>query len=89
MADDHGYIQYPTGRNPRETADRKIELLGKIAQKMECTEQKIGERQSILLEKTLKIGYLCRENGFSTLILEVLYTCNVLIINVSVENADM
>ena len=67
----------------------KLNYLGRLLKKMECTEQKIGERQSILLEKTLKIGYLCRENGFSTLILEVLYTCNVLIINVSVENADM
>ena len=57
MIDDHGYIQHATSRNSRETADWQADSLGKIAQKVECTEQKNGKREPILLEKAYKTGF--------------------------------
>ena len=54
MVDDHGYIQWNPRGNSGETADRKADTLGKTTQKVECSEQKNGKREPILLEKALK-----------------------------------
>ena len=54
MADGYGCVQPFTAQDEGEIGVRKADSSGQIAQKMECTEQKMGERQLVLPEKAVR-----------------------------------
>lgn len=66
MVDDHRDIQHPTGRNPGKAAYGQADALGKIAQKVEYSEQKDGKGKLVLLEKTLKVGIYVSVSGITS-----------------------
>ena len=81
MADDHRNIQHPTGRCSGKTAHGQADTLGKIAQKVECSEQKDGKGKLVLFEKTSKVGIYVEKTNF----LHFLYMVKILIFSNHVE----